>query len=81
MRSTKKQNQAYRDSGVGRKHPLDRHYADGLRNGENAVTKNPGHRNWYSVQARSSARGPYADWPPYRAYQLGFARGARGVVA
>ena len=24
-----------------------------------------------------TARGRYADWPPYRAYQLGFARGAR----
>ena len=77
MRSTAAQNRAYRESGIGRKHPLSAHYADGFKNGAARVRETPSHRAWYDAQARSNARGRYADWPPYRAYQLGFARGAR----
>ena len=67
----------YRASGIGRKHPIGNHYADGERNAGNAVKNEPGHASWYAVQAWSQARGRYSDWPPYRAYQLGFARVAR----
>lgn len=75
--STTHQNRAYRESGIGRKHPLEHHYRDGLKNGAARVAARPDHRGYYSAMARGAARGPYADWPPYRAYQLGFARGAR----
>ena len=77
--STANENRAYRESGIGRKHPLTRHYADGLKNGRARVKQSPHHQRWYEMQARSSARGPYANWPPYRAYQLGFARGTRAL--
>lgn len=77
--STTHENRAYRESGIGRKHPLAAHYAAGLKNGRARVAQNPPHQRWYEIQARSSARGEYANWPPYRAYQLGFARGARSA--
>lgn len=77
MRPTADQYRAYRESGIGRKHPLENHYTDGFRNGQKAVRDNPQHRSWYAIQARCSAVNRYANWPPYRAYQLGFARGAR----
>ena len=74
--------EAYRESGVGKRHPISSHYADGYRNGTKAVTDNPHHRDWYAAMAWAAARNRpgYADWPPYRAYQLGFARGARQAV-
>jgi hypothetical protein len=75
--STKRENRLYRESGVGLKHPLARHYADGFKNGRARVAQSPGHRDWYDTMCRSAAQGQYASWPPYRAYQLGFARGAR----
>ena len=77
MRSTADDNRAYRESGIGRKYPLANHYADGFKDGRARVRQNPSHRAYYDAQARSSAKGQYGHWPPYRAYQLGFARGVR----
>ena len=55
------------------------HYTDGFYNGRKRVQDNPQHRAWYDAQARGAARSRYASHRPYRAYQLGFARGARSA--